>query len=126
MNTGILLLLVGSNRTYQHWAENLVTSIRHYSPDLPITIVTSGMYLQPMYSKGVSYITCPADHYTDNGKFAPGKAKLHLDLYTPYDRTIYLDVDGIACGPLEDVAPKFGVVVAVTNEFTPEEAEKLK
>jgi hypothetical protein len=126
MNTGILLLLVGSNRTYQHWAENLVTSIRHYSPDLPITIVTSGMYLQPMYSKGVTYITCPAEHYTDNGKFAPGKAKLHLNLYTPYERTIYLDVDGIACGPLEDVSPMFGEIGAVSNEFTPVEADKWK
>jgi hypothetical protein len=122
MTTGILLIMVGSNRLYQHWAENLVTTIRHIHPTMPIRIVTSGMYLQPRYAEGVTYVTANANHYNHAGRFAPGKIKLHMDMYSDFDRTIYLDVDGAVINDLEKAADCFGEVgIQCTARYTHED-----
>lgn len=87
---------------YAHMAAHMAMSLKHYHPDTPITLVCDARVndtFAPAYRRFVdSFVTMKGEHYLTNGAFDPGKAKVHLPLYAPYDRTVYLDVDGIAIG----------------------------
>lgn len=94
---GILVCAIG-HPYYAHMAFNLAVSLKFNSPHLPIAILHDGsslsaikdyvsifdkvIQLKPEHLAGV--------HGKDNFKF-----KLHLDELTPFDRTLFLDVDMI-------------------------------
>jgi hypothetical protein len=110
IKTGIILF-VGGDSTYTRWAENMITSLRYFSPKLPIKVILAGgkRNWMPGFPIDFEQAQMKPKHYTDEqGNFAPGKAKLHLDLYTNFDRTIYADIDGVACTDLAKFLDKIG------------------
>lgn len=108
---GILLLAIGKP-AYIQFAVNMALSIREYGCELPIHLVygktDKGELLWnwlPDDEKALftSHEEMKEVHYQDiikkgieaESKLSPGKAKLHINLYSPFDKTIYIDVDGL-------------------------------
>ena len=92
-NTGILLVCAG-HVYYARLAYNLLVSLRHHDKDIPVSILVSGDgfgYLDPEQQKQFTNVI-PIPMGDD-----PYKVKLHLDEYTPYDNTLFLDVDMVWC-----------------------------
>jgi hypothetical protein len=104
--TGVVLLAFGKPQYY--WAAyNLAFSIRKHSPNVNITVLfddpIKGIshcqdFMQ--YINNIGHIALD-DIYT-NKKLDPGKVKVNLYKYLPYDCNLYLDVDAIA---LKDIQP---------------------
>lgn len=110
---GILLFAVG-DKTYLYWAYNQALSIKYHSPDLPIQILTEKGYfdqLQSHHRKFFDIVTYLPEHeiYETRKirprqiveKVAPAKIKTRLIQWSEFDKTIYLDVDGLTTKPLE-------------------------
>lgn len=92
---GILLLAMG-HPNYGEMAANLGMSIKAGSPNMPIVLVTHGRALAhiPMYLSMFSdIITVPDEMIMKNGKVTYFKAKTHIYDLSPFDETIFLDVD---------------------------------
>jgi len=108
MDRGIQLLAIGA-REYGQWARNMAVSIRHHNPDVHITLVhdgkaTASMDFAEQYGSRKLYDMAKVmrpEHYTRNNRLAPGFAKTHLPLYTPYKTTLYADVDGLCVSNLD-------------------------
>ena len=105
-STGVVLLAFGKVQYY--WAAyNLAFSIKKHSPNVRITVlfddVLKAISQCPEIVKYVEHFgdINPADIYT-NKKLDPGKVKVNLYKYLPYDCNLYLDVDAIA---LKDIQP---------------------
>jgi hypothetical protein len=105
-STGVVLLAFGKPQYY--WAAyNLAFSIKKHSPNVSITVlfddVLKAISQCPEIVKYVEHFgdINPADIYT-NKKLDPGKVKVNLYKYLPYDCNLYLDVDAIA---LKDIQP---------------------
>jgi hypothetical protein len=104
--TGVVLLAFGKPQYY--WAAyNLAFSIRKHSPNINITVLfddpIKGLsHCQDLmqYINHIGHIALE-DIYT-NKKLDPGKVKVNLYKYLPYDCNLYLDVDAIA---LKDIQP---------------------
>jgi hypothetical protein len=104
--TGVVLLAFGKVQYY--WAAyNLAFSIKKHSPNVSITVlfddVLKAISQCPEIVKYVEHFgdINPADIYT-NKKLDPGKVKVNLYKYLPYERNLYLDVDAVA---LKDIQP---------------------
>jgi len=104
--TGVVLLAFGKVQYY--WAAfNLAFSIKKHSPNVSITVlfddVLKAVSQCPDIVKYVEHFADinPADIYT-NKKLDPGKVKVNLYKYLPYDCNLYLDVDAVA---LKDIQP---------------------
>lgn len=92
---GILLLAMG-HPNYGEMAANLGMSIKAGPPNMPIVLVTHGRALAhiPMYlSMFTDIITVPDKMIMKNGKVTYFKAKTHIYDLSPFDETIFLDVD---------------------------------
>lgn len=95
---GILLLAVG-HPYYGQMAVNLAMSLKYTTPEIPITLITD--------DGGRKYITaeqqtlfdgmllCPKEYLTFRGRTNYVKPKVYLNHFTPYDKTLFLDVDMI-------------------------------
>jgi hypothetical protein len=102
----VVLLAFGKPQYY--WAAyNLAFSIRKHSPNINITVlfddpIKALSHCQDLmqYINHIGHIALE-DIYT-NKKLDPGKVKVNLYKYLPYDRNLYLDVDAIA---LKDIQP---------------------
>lgn len=97
---GILLIALGSH--YSKLAYNMAKSIKAYS-DIPISCVTdeTDSLLLTEYDKIIQPKMCD---YMEGYTMNPFYLKTKIYDLTPYERTIYLDVDGIA---LKDLTPLF-------------------
>jgi hypothetical protein len=95
---GILLLAVG-HPYYGDMAVNLAMSLKFTAPEIPITLVTdtNGMrYIDAQRQKLFDGIlTCPDEYTTFRGRKSYVKPKVYLNHFSPYDQTIFLDVDMI-------------------------------
>jgi hypothetical protein len=106
---GILLIALGGV-SYAKWAANMAASLRFHSPDVKIHLAHSEGFETNFTEVEKlklfdSFSVIPKEYYTnEKGKFAPGKCKLYMNLYTPFNRTIYIDVDGCA---IKDIKPIF-------------------
>ena len=104
--TGVVLLAFGKPQYY--WAAyNLAFSIRKHSPNVNITVLfddqIKGLSYCPEFMKDINNIgSIDADDIYTNKKLDPGKVKVNLYKYLPYDCNLYLDVDAIA---LKDIQP---------------------
>ena len=105
-STGVVLLAFGKPQYY--WAAyNLAFSIRKHSPNVNITVLfddpIKGLSNCPDLMKYINHIGhIAADDLYTNKKLDPGKVKVNLYNYLPYDCNLYLDVDAIA---LKDIQP---------------------
>jgi hypothetical protein len=104
--TGVVLLAFGKIQYY--WAAfNLAFSIKKHSPNVNITVLfddpIKGISNCPELMQYVNHIgQIAADDITTNKKLDPGKVKVNLYKYLPYDCNLYLDVDAVA---LKDIQP---------------------
>ena len=104
--TGVVLLAFGKPQYY--WAAyNLAFSIRKHNPNVNITVLfddkLKGLSHCPEFMKYINDIgDIDADDIYTNKKLDPGKVKMNLYKYLPYDRNLYLDVDALA---LKDIQP---------------------
>lgn len=103
---GVLLIAIG-HPYYARMAVNLAVSLKWHDKKLPIAIAHSG--------EGVGLLTDEQRDVFDKlidipDKYIgsdPYKAKLYLDKLTPFDRTLFLDVDMIA-SPVNCIVNLFG------------------
>ncbi len=101
MDKGILLLAL-NKRNYGIMAKLMAASIKMYSPNVPICIVHD----ERAKIKGLERFAdelkpIKKEHYILNDEFNPGYAKLCMNKYSPFDKTVYLDVDGICINPVK-------------------------
>jgi hypothetical protein len=98
LKKGILLVSFGS-ATYAKYAYNMAYSIKFFSQDLPVFLYTDGIGMDQVdnsvFDKIERYDFKPDD---------PGVNKTILFDITPFEKTIYLDVDGVC---LKDISPLF-------------------
>lgn len=99
---GILLLSIGS-KTYGQFAYSLAHSIKKYNKNLQIALVTDDHNQLPF--KDVIDIILPVSMgmFLENGKMNPFKLKTYIYDLSPFDETLYLDVDALCLKPLDDL-----------------------
>jgi hypothetical protein len=98
------ILLIGLGVEYTKLAYNLTKSIKKHNPDLPICCLTdiTNPELLDVFDKVIK----PAPfHYLEDGiVFNPFKLKTYIYDYSPFQETIYLDVDAVC---LKDISSLF-------------------
>src|SRR4051812_43152634 len=107
MTEGVFLTAYGK-RGYVWSAYNFAFSIKHFNPDVHITLYhDESLFVHlPEDQHWVfdSLIKIPDEIKFSNGKIDPAKIKVSVYDILPYDYTLYLDVDAIA---LKDIQPIF-------------------
>lgn len=103
MTRGILLIAFG-HKSYGKWAYNMAHSLKHFNPEINIHLV-----YEPETAGGLdlSLFTSKDERLFErlpSGKIDVAGIKTRLPEFSPYDKTIYLDCDGIA---LKDISPLF-------------------
>ena len=97
------------SREYVFFAGQMALSIRYFNPDVLISIIADGhlRYLPDQYMGLFDKVIEleKEDYYTKN-RIDPGKAKINLIKYLPYDQNIYFDVDGLC---LRDISKLFEI-----------------
>lgn len=93
----MIVLFAFRKRGYVQQAYNLAFSLKHFSPDIPVTLFHDGIINKFPEEKRHVFDSIVKIENPDIAKF---KAEIY-DL-SPYDETLYLDVDGIA---LKDISP---------------------
>lgn len=91
-NKGILLIAIG-NYEYLRMAENLAMSIKNVEPEMPITLAHNYPLIESKIFDNL--VVVPKESYTTNGKLEYIKVKTWMYDFSPYDETIFLDVDMI-------------------------------
>jgi hypothetical protein len=115
---GVVLFAFGKIG-YYHAAYNLAFSIKHFNKDIKI----AAFFDSPEKAMGNcheltevidSIYPINPSHLSTNGKFDPGRLKVNLYEYLPFDSNLYLDVDGLA---LKDIAPLFDELKATGKTY---------
>lgn len=94
MTKGILIQALGHHNYYQ-MAVVLAASIKANDPDIPVCLVTDHT-VAIAHAKLFDWVTFPIEEsITNKGKKEYIKAKLFMYDYSPFDETIFMDVDQI-------------------------------
>jgi len=97
---GVVLIALG-NPLYVKYALNLAASIKAKTPNIPICLVHDDSIsaidskIQDRSKFFDTLIEAPKEMYTQNDKPCYFKAKLFMYDLSPYDKTIFIDVDTI-------------------------------
>jgi len=105
LSKGILLIALG--REYNKLAYNLTKSIKQYS-DLEVACITDstdGEFLNAFDH----VITPKVCDYVEGKQFNPFKLKTFMYDYSPFDQTIYLDVDAVCLKDISNLFTSFKV-----------------
>lgn len=126
---GVLLIALG-HPMYAHYAYNLALSIKHNAPEMNITVVKSGGSLNQLFDwqKEIfnNIVELDVNLIRNGEKLEYLKAKTLIYDLSPYDKTIYLDVDMIF-SPYKNINDLFnheGLVFAVRGEGVSEWVDK--
>lgn len=107
MSFGVIILSL-KRSSYSMGAFNLALSIKHYNPLIDITLVSDNQhqkyYREDHYKVFDSIKTISQYDFIDNGMFQPALAKININKYSHYDRTLYIDADSLV---LQDLQPLF-------------------
>ncbi len=107
MSHGVIILSL-KKPSYSQGAFNLALSIKHYNPAINITLVTDNEhqkhYRPEHYLVFDAIKTISPSHYIDSGMFQPALAKININKYSHYDKTLYIDADSLV---LQDLQPLF-------------------
>ena len=96
MTRGILLMAWGK-RGYGFMAHNLAVSIKHHSPGIPIHLIATDRVLKEVTDRSMF----DSIESLDDDPSDPGRFKADIYELTPFDSTLFLDVDGICMKPVE-------------------------
>lgn len=95
---GVVLIALG-HAYYGQYAANLAMSLLHTSPELKITLVHDHSSITHMRQSELNLfdktVFCKDEWMTLHGLDQYIMAKLYINKMTPYDETLYLDVDMI-------------------------------
>lgn len=103
---GIVLLAVGSP-AYGKMAFNMAVSLKYHSPLVKVQLVHDDAAISHLneWQKSLFLLTkIDKGDIEIGGGFAPAKGKLALYKYLLFDRSLYLDVDGVL---IKDISPVF-------------------
>jgi hypothetical protein len=89
---GILLLATG-HPYYAHMAVNLLVSLRSFEPELPVAILHDGQGFKLLEGWQQDYFTTAIELPSKLVGGDPYRVKLHLDELTPFEQTMFMDVD---------------------------------
>ena len=107
MEQGVIILSL-KRPAYSLGAFNLALSIKHFNPSINITLVTDNEhqkhYREWQYGVFDSIKTISPIHYMSDGMFQPALAKLNINRYSHYKKTLYIDADSLV---LQDLQPLF-------------------
>ena len=99
MSMGVMTMAYGPP-AYIRMAKGMARSIRLHNPGVQLAIVTDR---SPASLRRWFDVVVPLD-----SDFGPGLAqKLHLDLYTPFDQTLYMDADFLVFADLQRIWDQF-------------------
>ena len=103
------VLLIGLGVEYTKLAYNLAKSIKKHNPNLPIAILTDNT--NPELLEAFDEVIKPAPfHYLEDGfVFNPFKLKTYIYDYSPFQWTVYLDVDAVCLKPIEELFNEFHI-----------------
>jgi hypothetical protein len=87
---GILLIAIGSNE-YLEMAKNLAMSIKHLEPEMPICLAHNYNYIDK--SLFDFEVKVPNESWNTKGKIEYIKVKTWMYDFSPFQETIFLDVD---------------------------------
>jgi hypothetical protein len=112
-STGVVLVAFGKPQYYQA-AYLLAYSIKRFNKDLQIALISDGKdralyYCYDLLHVIDTHVELPEQHIYTNKKLDPGKAKVLLYDYLPYQNNLYLDVDAIC---LKDLQPLIDICMA--------------
>jgi len=102
MKQGIVLIALG-HPYYGQMAYNLALTLRYKNPSIAIAVVHDRSALSHLDEKRLSIfdkfiVVTDPKYWTVDGKLNYAYSKLFLDKLTPFDETIFLDVDTAWCG----------------------------
>ena len=101
-DTGVLLVAIGSD-FYGQLAFNMANSLKLSSPTTKIALVADGVSLNkllPYHKQRFDHIISAKEgDCRENHIVNPFKLKTYLYDYTPFENTLYLDVDGLFLHP---------------------------
>jgi hypothetical protein len=112
-SSGVVLVAFGKPQYY--WAAyNLAYSIKRFNKDLQIALISDSKdralyYCHDLTNQIDVYVDLPEQHIYTNKKLDPGKAKVLLFDYLPFDYNLYLDVDAVC---LKDLQPLIDQLIA--------------
>jgi hypothetical protein len=122
---GIILIALGSPY-YGNLASNLAASIAYTAKGMPITLVATESAIAQLSParRAVfsSIVICPPEYYNKDGRTVYIKAKTHLYDMSPYDESIFLDVDTILLSG-KSIAAAFDELSA--QDFTMENRSRI-
>lgn len=120
MNKGILLIGIGDY--YQKIAYNLLKSIRKHSPTIKVAIITDDD--STYFLSEFDYVIEPnLRHYLEDSRINPFKLKTFINEYTPFEHTMYLDVDAICLRKIDELFD-FDFLIQEVARYTYETADK--
>lgn len=97
MDRGILLIANG-HPLYGFYAHNLVVGLKYHSPEIPVALVTDWAAINGLDNEDRGRFDIIIDTKKEwitghNEKTDYLKCKLHIGEITPFNKTLYLDVD---------------------------------
>ena len=115
---GVVLMAFGKH-VYYGAAYNLAYSIKRFNKNIEIACIIEGTDAMINYAGDPSEVTdiiieIKPEHLYTNGKLDPGKAKVFLYDYLPFESNIYLDVDAVA---LKDIQPMIDELIALGKPY---------
>jgi hypothetical protein len=116
---GVVLMAFGKH-VYYGAAYNLAYSIKRFNKDIEIACIIDKVDEMMRYAPDlIDVVDCIIDikpeHMYTNGKLDPGKAKVFLYDYLPFENNIYLDVDAVA---LKDIQPMIDELIAFGKPYS--------
>lgn len=99
MTKGIFLIAFGK-RGYSFAAYNMAVSLKHFNPDIQITIFHDKGIFENLSTNDLlffdNFVEIPDKIKYSDAILDPCRVKINMYDYLPYDYNLYLDVDGIA------------------------------
>jgi hypothetical protein len=117
-SSGVVLVAFGKPQYY--WAAyNLAYSIKRFNKVLQIALICDSQERATYYCHDLTnvidvYVELPEQHIYTNKKLDPGKAKVLLYDYLPYQNNLYLDVDAVC---LKDLQPLIDQLIENNAEY---------
>lgn len=104
---GVTLLAIG-NKSYAQWAFNMALSIKYHNSKIPIQLIYDPKTIEGLSDWHMSFFDVKTEmlrvDFVLESRFNPAWAKLNLDRYIEFDKSLCMDVDAIC---LRDLSPIF-------------------